>query len=91
MRDTDFETQLHGRLPLAEQEKHPAIELAETKAPGTPQKAAVAKGSEIQARKAKLADQSRKLEANVASEPRWIELLGRASRTENGRSSVPPS
>ncbi|MCC6708670.1 MAG: DUF2130 domain-containing protein [Gammaproteobacteria bacterium] len=54
VRDSDFEKQLHERLELAAQDKHNAVELAETRIRSELQQAAAAKDSEIQALKARL-------------------------------------
>ena len=54
VRDSEFEQQLHDRLVLAEQDKHNAIELAETRAASELQKAAALKDAEIQGLKSKL-------------------------------------
>lgn len=54
VRDNEFEKALHERLELAEQDKHKAVELAETKITSELQKAAAAKDAEIQDLKAKL-------------------------------------
>ncbi|MEN0098810.1 MAG: DUF2130 domain-containing protein [Brucella pseudogrignonensis] len=54
VRDTDFETQLHERLELAEQDKRNAVELAQAKVAQELQKVSSAKDSEIQQLQAKL-------------------------------------
>ena len=54
VRDSEFDKALHERLELAEQDKHKAVELAETKITSELQKAAAAKDAEIQDLKAKL-------------------------------------
>lgn len=54
VRDKAFETQLHERLQLAEQDKRSAVELAETKVASESQKAVAAKETEIQELRAKL-------------------------------------
>jgi hypothetical protein len=54
VRDTDFETQLHERLELAEQDKRNAVELAQAKVAHQLQKVTSAKDSEIQQLQAKL-------------------------------------
>jgi hypothetical protein len=54
VRDGEFETQLHDRLELAEQDKRNAVELATAKITSELQKNDVAKDSEIQGLKAKL-------------------------------------
>ncbi|MBK0022498.1 DUF2130 domain-containing protein [Brucella pseudogrignonensis] len=54
VRDTDFETQLHERLELAEQDKRNAVELAQARVAQELQKVSSAKDSEIQQLQAKL-------------------------------------
>lgn len=54
VRDTDFETQLHERLELAEQDKRNAVELAQARVAQELQKVSSAKDSEIQHLQAKL-------------------------------------
>jgi hypothetical protein len=54
VRDTDFETQLHERLELAEQDKRNAVELAQARVAQELQKVTSAKDSEIQQLQAKL-------------------------------------
>ncbi len=54
VRDTDFETQLHERLELAEQDKRNAFELAQARVAQELQKVSSAKDSEIQHLQAKL-------------------------------------
>lgn len=54
VRDTDFETQLHERLELAEHDKRNAVELAQARVAQELQKVSSAKDSEIQHLKAKL-------------------------------------
>lgn len=54
VRDSDFESQIHERLALAEKDKLSAIELAKTKVASELQQAAAAKDSEIQELKAKI-------------------------------------
>jgi hypothetical protein len=54
VRDSEFESQLHERLELAEREKQSAIDLAKSQVSAEMQKAAAAKDAEIQALKAKL-------------------------------------
>jgi len=54
VRDSDFETQLHKRLELAEQDKRTAVELAQTRVASQLQQAASAKDAEIQELKARL-------------------------------------
>lgn len=68
VRDADFDTQLHERLELAEQDKLKTIELAEARLAGELQKAAAAKDTEIQTLKAQLdaGDVARKLAVTEA-------------------------
>ncbi|MEJ5088294.1 DUF2130 domain-containing protein [Brucella pseudogrignonensis] len=54
VRDTDFETQLHERLELAEHDKRNAVELAQARVAQELQKVSSAKDSEIQHLQAKL-------------------------------------
>ncbi|WOJ94694.1 DUF2130 domain-containing protein [Congregibacter variabilis] len=54
VRDSEFESQLHERLELAEKEKLSAIELAKSQVGGEMQKVAAAKDAEIQDLKALL-------------------------------------
>ena len=54
VRDSDFDTQLHARLELAEQDKRNAVELAQAKLAAESQRDAAAKDAEIQNLKAKL-------------------------------------
>lgn len=54
VRDSEFESQIHERLEIAEREKQSAIELAQQKTAAELQKAASEKDAEIQALKAKL-------------------------------------
>lgn len=54
VRDTDFETQLHERLELAEQDKRNAVELAQARVAQELQKVSSAKDSEIKQLQAKL-------------------------------------
>jgi len=54
VRDSEFESQIHERLEIAEREKQTAIELAQQKTAAELQKAASAKDAEIQELKSKL-------------------------------------
>ena len=54
VRDSEFESQIHDRLEIAEREKQTAIELAQQKTAAELQKAASEKDAEIQALKSKL-------------------------------------
>jgi len=54
VRDREFESALHDRLELAEQDKRVAVELAEAKFAAEQQRAAATKDSEIQELKSKL-------------------------------------
>lgn len=54
VRDSEFESQIHERLEIAEREKHTAIELAQQKTAAELQKSASLKDAEIQELKSKL-------------------------------------
>lgn len=54
VRDTEFESQLHERLELAERDKQNAVDLAKTQLAGEFQRTAAVKDTEIQDLKAKL-------------------------------------
>jgi hypothetical protein len=77
VRNAEFEKQLHERLELAEQEKRAAVELAQVKADSELQKAAAAKGVEIQELKTKLDTASQLAEARLENE------LQKAASTKN--------
>lgn len=54
VRDSEFESQLHERLELAEEDQKKALELVETKAANDARQAVAAKDAQIQGLKAKL-------------------------------------
>lgn len=68
VRDTEFETQLHERLELAEREKLNAVELAKSQLSSEMQRVATEKDIEIQSLKAKLdtGEVNKKLAVNEA-------------------------
>lgn len=84
VRDREFESALHERLELADQDKQRAIELAETKAAGELQKAAAAKDSEIQALKAKLdaGESANKVAVELAEAKLAAKLSDEAAKLE---------
>lgn len=95
VRDSEFDKQLRERLELAEKEKQSAVALATTKVTSELEKAAVAKDSEIEQLKAKLAalddaqkerlhqlEREKKAAVDLASEKFTIELE-RATAAKN--------